>query len=212
MGNPIRQNAAAADIFADVRTSYGKATARGGVALSLAEQSIGPVLKVADNVEAQMATVRASAQAVLAALDVANANADDLFQKIADDIWNAVGRPAADPYLSVLLPGGSGFYVDGDVSEQPDKMLLFVELVRAGIHPRLSKADAELAATTVEQGAAVLRAAVDAAQGPRTKLQLPDVNYIHPSTTITSPHRPQLQLARSSRPSRSRSWSNHLVS
>ena len=172
MGSTIRPNAAAADIFKDTRTSHTNATARAGVALSLADQTIAPVLAVADNIEGQIKTVRAGAATLIAALDAANDHADDLFQKVADDIWNAVGRPASDPYLSVLLPGGSSFYVDGDVSEQPDKMLLFVELVNAGIHPRLAKADADAAASAVGAEAAVLRAAAEAAHGPRTKLQL----------------------------------------
>lgn len=172
MGNIIRPSAAAADIFKDARTSYNNATARGGVAVTLADQMLSPVIKVADNIEGQIKTVTASAETVIAALAAANDHADDLFQKVADEIWNDVGRPAADPYLSVLLPGGSSFYVDGDVAEQPDKMMLFVELLRADIHPRLAKADAEAAALKVETEAGVLRAAVDAAQAPRTKLQL----------------------------------------
>jgi hypothetical protein len=172
MGNTIRLTAAVADIFKDTRTSYIKATAQKGVALSLADQTIAPVLGVAAKVEDQIKTEKASAEVIFAALEAANHRADDVFHKVADDLWNAVGRPAADPYLSVLLPDGAGFYVDGDVSEQPDKMLLFVDLLRANLHPRLSKADADAAASTVEAEAAVLRAAVDAAQGPRTKLHL----------------------------------------
>lgn len=172
MGSVIRASAAAEDIFADAHTAYNNATARGGAALSLADQTITPVLKVADGVFAQIKTADAAAKPLLAALNAANERADDLFQKVADDIWNAVGRPASDPYLSVLLPGGSSFYVDGDVSEQPDKMLLFVELLKSGIHPRLPKADADAAINAVQTEADILRAAVDAAQPPRTKLQL----------------------------------------
>ena len=172
MGSTIRQTAAVADIHKDVDTTYTNAAARGGVALSLADQSIGPVLKIAATVATQITAVNEGAKPLLAALDAANDHADDLFNKVSDDIWNAVGRPATDPYLSVILPGGSAFYVDGDVTEQPDKMLLFVELLRAGIHPKLPKADADKAADSVEAEGAVLRAAVDAAQGPRTKLQL----------------------------------------
>jgi hypothetical protein len=172
MGSPIRQTAAVADIHKDVDTTYTNATARGGVALTLADQTVGPILKITTTVAGQITAARDATKPLVAAVAAANDHADDLFNKVSDDIWNAVGRPAADPYLSVLLPGGSAFYVDGDVAEQPDKMVLFVELLRAGIHPKLPKADADKAADSVEAEAAVLRAAVDAAQGPNTKLQL----------------------------------------
>ncbi len=172
MGSTIRPNAAAADIFKDTRAAYTNAAARGGVALTHADATIGPVLAVVDNVDGQITATQKQSAPLLSALDVADGHADDLVNKVADDLWNAVGRPAADPYLTILLPGGSGFYVDGDVAEQPDKMLLFAGLLRAGIHPRLAKADADTAADAIEDESKDLRAAVEAAHGPRTKLQL----------------------------------------
>lgn len=106
------------------------------------------------------------------ALGVADDHADRLVGKVSDDVWNAVGRPAADPVLSIFFPGGNAFYVDGDVTEQPDRMALLAELLQAGLHPKLAQDKAQAAATEITTGANTLRAAVDAARVPRTKVIL----------------------------------------
>jgi len=62
---------------------------------------------------------------------------DDEVRGVADEIWNLLGRPANDPVYDVLFPGGTGFYVDGDVNEQPDMMLLLAELLESNVHPKL---------------------------------------------------------------------------
>jgi crotonobetainyl-CoA:carnitine CoA-transferase CaiB-like acyl-CoA transferase len=92
--------------------------------------------------------------------------------KVSDDIWNDVGRPASDAALSILFPGGASFYVDGDVTQQPDKMDLLVQLLQVNIHPKLSDTVRLASIATVQTESAALRAAVTAATTVQTKLEL----------------------------------------
>ena len=71
--------------------------------------------------------------------------ADHAVAKVADDVWNAIGRPANDGAYEVLFPGGSAYYVKGDVEEQPLRMALLSRLLRSGVHPRLDVATAKRA-------------------------------------------------------------------
>ena len=172
MNKVIRKTAAANDIFEDVETSFNKAKAKGGTAADLAEQRLAPVLKLAAATKDQLALATKAALPLIAALGAADEHADKAIGKVSDDIWNAVGRPAADPALAILFPGGNSFYVDGDVAEQPDRMDLLVELLGAGVHPKLPAADAQAAIATLKAEGTALRAAVSAAQGPRAKMVL----------------------------------------
>ena len=174
MGESIRKTAARDDILHDVRTTHEKATARGGVPASLAEQRLSPVLKIIASIKAQQETAEAVASPLLAALAVADTRADKTVGKVSDDVWNDVGRPASDAALELLFPGGNAFYVDGDVTEQPDRMDLLVELLKAGVHPKLSAEVASACIATITAESAALRLAVDNARPARAKLQLLD--------------------------------------
>ncbi|MEO5726309.1 MAG: hypothetical protein ABI134_24630 [Byssovorax sp.] len=105
---------------------------------------------------------------------MADSRADKTVGKVSDDIWNDVGRPASDAALELLFPGGNAFYVDGDVTEQPDRMELLVELLKANVHPKLSPAVAQASIATITAESAALRAAVEGARPARAKLQLLD--------------------------------------
>ncbi|MDC3988480.1 hypothetical protein [Polyangium jinanense] len=172
MGEVIRKRAPVKDIFADTRTTYDRAVVRGGTFQALAEQRLGPVLAVVSNVEAQIAEVEAKAGPALAALSAENGKADKLLGKVSDDIWNALGRPAVDPHLSLLFPGGIALYTDGDVATQPRRMELLVSLLRRQVHPRLPGDVREAAANTVEEAAALLRAKVEPAMAAKTQLEM----------------------------------------
>ena len=71
-----------------------------------------------------------------------------------------------------MFPGGNAFYVDGDVTEQPDRMDLLVELITANVHPKLSPDVAKASIDTITAESTALRAAVDAARPARAKLLL----------------------------------------
>lgn len=170
MGEIIRKKAAVDDIFDDVRTTHANATARGGIWQSVAEERLGPVVAAVDQTEGELAQAEAQAIPVFAALEAENVKADRLLGKVSDDIWNAVGRPASDPYLSILFPGGYAHYADGDVTAQPARMIVLVELLRKGVHPALPPEVATACADTVEAAANALRVRVEAASVPRAKL------------------------------------------
>jgi hypothetical protein len=174
MGESIRKTAARDDILHDVRTTHENAMARGGVPASLADQRLSPVLKIIASLKAQAETAQSVASPLLAALAVADTRADKTVGKVSDDVWNDVGRPASDAALELLFPGGNAFYVDGDVTEQPDRMDLLVELLRAGVHPKLSAEVASACIATITAESAALRLAVDNARPARAKLQLLD--------------------------------------
>lgn len=172
MGKVIRKQASIEDIFADVGTTYERAVVRGGTFQALAEQRIGPVLAVVNHVEAQIAAADAQAGPALAALGAENIKADKLLGKVSDDVWNALGRPAVDPHLSLLFPGGTALYTDGDVAAQPRRMELLVSLLRSGVHPRLPADVRDAAADAVEAAAASLRAKVEPAMAAKTQLDM----------------------------------------
>jgi hypothetical protein len=94
-----------------------------------------------------------------------------LLGRISDEIWNEVGRPAADAALSILFPGGIAYYADGEQEEQPDRMALLAELLQAGIHPRLPRDKAQAHAATILDAAAALRSAYDSARLPLIKVK-----------------------------------------
>ncbi len=84
-----------------------------------------------------------------AAVVAKDAVADALLGRISDEIWNIVGRPAADPALAVLFPGGVAYYAEGATEAQPDRMEVLAQLLVAGIHPKLPKDKAASAAAEV---------------------------------------------------------------
>jgi hypothetical protein len=172
MGEIVRKTAALETILGDLNTSYTRAVAKQGKWRELAEERLAPVIKLTATIDAQLNDTKQLATPLLAALDAEDGRADLVIGKGSDDIWNAVGRPASDPSLEIIFPGGNAFYVEGDVTEQPDRMDLLVELLAAGVHPKLPADTATAVANDVKTAAASLRSAVDAARGPRTKLKL----------------------------------------
>ena len=174
MGEPIRKTGAREDILRDFKKTHHNAMAKGGIAATLAEQRLLPVLKIIDSIKSQQESAQGIADPLLAILSAADIHADKTIGKVSDDIWNDVGRPASDAALDLLFPGGNAFYVDGDVTEQPDRMDLLVELLRANVHPKLSPEVAKASIDAISAESVVLRAAVESARPARAKLQLLD--------------------------------------
>lgn len=189
MGNVVRKDAAKADIFGDVRSTLTNAQTKGGTLQQLAEERLGPIVTLVDGIEAQLTSVRKTATPLLATIATKNDEADHLLGKVYDQIWNKVGRPANDPALSVIFPGGIAYYAEGDTEGQPDRMEVLVELLNAGLHLKLPKDDAIAAADEVATSCATLRSAVENARKPVAKLGV--LERIH--TTIARVA--QLELA-----------------
>jgi len=100
MPETIRKTAARKDILQDFKTTHTNAMARGGVAASLAEQRLLPILKILASIQAQQEAAAAFAAQLLAALGVADRSADKAVGKVSDDIFlervlTAVTRSAA---------------------------------------------------------------------------------------------------------------------
>ncbi|UQA56779.1 hypothetical protein [Polyangium aurulentum] len=170
MGKIIRKKGAVDDIFDDVRTTHVNAVARGGIWKAVAEERLASVMAAIEQTETELAQAEAQAIPIFAALEAENLKADRLLGKVSDDIWNAVGRPASDPYYGILFPGGFAHYADGDVTAQPARMTVLVELLRKGMHPTLPADVALASADAIEAAANELRVRVDAASVPRAKL------------------------------------------
>jgi hypothetical protein len=160
MGQVIRKDAAVEDILADARTTLNNAIAKEGDWRTAAEAQLAPVLALADGVRTRLEAARAALAPATASLGASDQRCDDLLGRVSDDVWNQVGRPAQDPALDILFPGGFSSYADGDVDEQPERMELLAELLELRIHPRLDEARARALASEVRESAAALRALV----------------------------------------------------
>jgi len=172
MGELIRRDAAAGEIFKDAGDSLTNARARGGKWQELAEQRLGASLALVSSVEAKYKIAQEMLAPLVAQIDVCNRKADATIGKNYDIIWNEVGRPAYDAALSILFPDGIAYYAEGDTDGQPDRMEILVELLAAGIHPKLSKETASSAADEIKAEGEALRVAVDAARKPAAQVKI----------------------------------------
>ena len=172
MGEIIRRDAAADDILGDARGTLTNAKARGGRWQELAEQRLGASLALVSNVETKYNAAKEELAPLAAQVDARNRNADATLGKNYDVIWNEVGRPAYDAALSVLFPDGIAYYAEGDTDGQPDRMDILVELLKSGIHPKLSKETAQIAANEIKAEGDALRGAVDGARKPAAQVKI----------------------------------------
>lgn len=172
MGETIRRNAAAESILADAKTALTNAQAKGGAWATHATDKLGSTLALAVTIAARLATARDLLVPLEAALAAQDELADKFLGRIADQIWNDVGRPGSDASLSILFPGGIAYYAEGDESTQPERMTLLAELLESDIHPRLAADAARAYATEVRGQAGALEEKVAAAAGPRRQVAL----------------------------------------
>ncbi len=172
MGEVIRKNAAVEDILKDVGTTLTRAVTREGAWRTLAEEKLGGVVTLSNSAGTALTAAETAYAPLAARIRVEDEKADGAIGKVRDDIYNALGRAAGDPALSLLFPGGIGYYADGMDEGEPDRMELLAELLTAGIHQRLDRAVASSGAQAVRQAAAPLRAAHDAARLPRARVKL----------------------------------------
>ena len=172
MGEVIRKGSAAGDVLADVATTLRNARAKGGVWESAAEEKLAVVEKLGGLVASRLKEADAVLQPLRAALDAEDDRADDLLGGVSDDIWNKVGRPGADPVLSIIFPGGVAYYADGRDEEQPERMELLSEFLNAGIHPKLDRKVAAAHAKSVRESAEAYRKRAEATRKPAARVKL----------------------------------------
>lgn len=172
MGDVIRRNAAADDIMDDVRRTYTNATAKGGQWKVHAEARLKPVLVIYDALGGRLKTAEDAQAVLIAALNAGDERADLFLGRISDEIWNAVGRPAQDPSLSLIFPGGIAYYTDGPDDEQPERMELLAELLEANLHPKIDPQVAAKYAAEVRAEAARLQKVVEPARAGRARVEL----------------------------------------
>lgn len=172
MGEIIEAKASVEDIISDVTATLKNAQARGGEYQSLAESFVGPIVSVLGTTEGKIAPLKDQVEGLSRDVMVLNDEADDVVKEESDFIWNKVGRPKSDPYLEVIFPGGSEFYTDGKVEEQPARMHLLAELLLSGAHPKLDPAVAAASAQRIVAKADALQVKLDELRPLKTKLDL----------------------------------------
>ncbi|MBL9009043.1 MAG: hypothetical protein JNJ46_32580 [Myxococcales bacterium] len=174
MGEIIRKTAAAEDIVADAKQSFVRAQARGGLYQAAAEQTLKPALALFDAVDTKWQAQEASLAPLLAAHTTCDDQADALIGRIADAVWNDVGRPApgVDGSYDLLFPSGIPFYTDGPDDEQPERMLLLADLLESGLHPRIEPKQAKSYAKQLRDAAADLEKSLQTFWQPRIRLAM----------------------------------------
>ena len=173
MGDVIRASAAVEDIFKDARSAHTGAIAKGGKIQELGEETLGPPLALVSAIDEEIATAKAALAPLSAAVNAENDQADAEINRIYDETWNDVGRPASDRYLALMYPNGATYYTDGDTVGQPARMELLAKLYDRKLHPKLSAEQCAAFAARLRKAAAALKADLDAAADPTiTAVQL----------------------------------------
>jgi len=172
MGDVIRTNAAVEDIFKDARGALTNAIAKGGTVKDRAIHGLGPIVAMVDAIEGELKTAKELLAPLLAALNAENEKADAAIDRIYDDTWNDVERPANDRYLALMYPGGAGYYTDGDTPGQPARMELLAKLYDRNLHPKLTVAQSSMFASRVRDAASELKADLDATATPAASVAL----------------------------------------
>ncbi len=172
MGDVIRKDAPADDIFADLGKTLENAEAKGGKWNELALHHLGPVSTlhlVVDDKLKEARTIFGGFEPKIGAQDT---KSDRLLGRVHDDIWNLLDRPGNDPFLDLLFPGGISFYAEGADDDQPDKMDLLAELLEADIHPRLDAAKGKGFAGEILADSKVYRTLLEPARPARARVKL----------------------------------------
>lgn len=166
MGNIIRKDASPSAILSYLRTTLANAALKGGKIKEVCEGQLLGVLAMANAAESEHHAAETALVPLNAAVRILNDDTDEVLGRIYDETWNDVGRPQYDTALSLIFPGGSSYYAEGDTYEQPLRMELLAKLFERGLHPRLSTAQAQARAAAVRAAALPLAQAVEAARVP----------------------------------------------
>jgi hypothetical protein len=171
MGVVIRKTAAVEDIYRDVRTTLANSTARGGLWQELAAARLDAIMQLIDANTERLKEATAEYLPLKAAVEARDDEADSLLGKISDMIWNEVGRPASDPLLATLFPGGIRYYTEGNTEEQPHRMELLAILLESGTHPKVSADSVTQFAKELRDSALAFQSAIDALSAPAARVR-----------------------------------------
>lgn len=161
MGVVIRKNRAVDDIFGDAKKTQLAADARGGEYKKLVDEYVVPFLVLGDQIAVQLEEVSKLLAVASAKVEVQDEVADDVVADGRDTIYNETGRRADDPYFVLFFPQGLQGLIQNDTIGQPARMGLLVQLLKSGVHPKLSKQTADKVAADIEAVQKDLQAAID---------------------------------------------------
>jgi hypothetical protein len=159
-------------LIAEVRATLARCAAKGGLYKNVAEERLLPVISVVLTISAELRRARESATGVLAQVSASSRQSCARLAKVYEALWEAIGKPPFDAAMSLLFPGGAGYYAEGSVDERPDRMDLLAELLEAGVHSKVAPDRAKALAKEVRDAAQSLRDATNAARMPRARVKL----------------------------------------
>jgi hypothetical protein len=171
MGKVIKRSAATAEIMRDVETTLSRARSMGGVWQTHAEARLLPVLVVGEQLATELDAARTELAPQLEARRAADRAAELEIALVMDQIWTAIGRPAYDPTLSIVFPGGVAHYTETGTDELPLRMNLIAGLLDRGVVTKLAGDDARAFAARIRGVTAPLRRAIDALALPQTRVE-----------------------------------------
>ena len=171
MGSVISRCATADEIIRDVATTLARARSMGGVWQGHAEARLLPVLVLGEHLADELAVARAALAPRVEARLAAESIAEAEIARIMDEIWACIGRPAYDPTLSIVFPGGVAHYTEAGADALPLRMCLLAKLLEQAVVPRLDPDKARTLAAHIRQVTAPLRQAIDALALPRTRVE-----------------------------------------
>jgi len=161
MGNVIDQNASAADILKDVRTTRAACDALGGVWAAEGVRFLDDVLRLADRVADDRKVASAAAIAARTARNAELARAHAVVGSGHDRIWNLIGRGRHDPYLALLYVGGVST-ADGPMDRRAPAMEHIATLLETVGHPQVDPAVTAAIAAELRAEAALVTASLAA--------------------------------------------------
>lgn len=178
MGEVIGKKAARARIVEDAKTTVTRAQAHAALAPNPAESpwarargELEPLLATYERFAALEAQTQAQVVVLRARRDAVDDKVDLRLRGHYDDLWNLLGRPAADFHLDVLFPDKGGTQADAPDEEQPVDMEALADLLDEGLHPRVPIERAKAIAAEVRALAAELDEAVSALRRPLGRLR-----------------------------------------
>jgi hypothetical protein len=160
MGRIIANNAGIEDMLDDVAITLVRCRKRGGVWETQGTTFLGDVVVLADRSSTELDQSDKERTNLVSARDVALSTAHRVVGRVYDDLWNDLERPAVDPFLAILFPGGADCVDEEKIADRADTMDAIATTLATVGHPRLPKERTTAAAETIRAEAARLRAAV----------------------------------------------------
>jgi hypothetical protein len=163
MGRIISNNAGIEEKLRDVEVTLVRCRERGGVWEKQGTAFLGDVVVLAERSLADLDKSDDARTRLVAARDLALSTAHRVVGRVYDDLWNDLERPAVDPFLAILFPGGADCVDEEKIEDRADTMDAIATTLATVGHPRLPKERTTAAADTIRAEAARLREAIGTA-------------------------------------------------